>query len=215
MDPIKPAPTGPPAPDVARSWDERYALDGLAYGAQPNEFLRGQEERLRAGGQRTLTLGEGEGRNAIWLAQLGLDVTAVDLSAVGLSKAAAWAGRLGLVVRTIQADLGEFAIEPERWDVAVSIFCHLPPAVRERLYARVVRGLAPGGLLVLEAYAPSQIARGTGGPPDVRFMASEAELREQLAGLEFLESRTISREVVEGRYHTGLADVVQIVGRKG
>jgi SAM-dependent methyltransferase len=195
-------------------WDERYAQEGLAYGEDANSFLVSQEQRIRAGGRRALSLAEGEGRNAVWLASLGLEVTAVDLSIVGLQKASARAKQLGLSIRAVEADLGKWVIEPDHWDLIVSIFGHLPREVRASLYQQVVRGLAKGGLFILEAYTPSQITRGTGGPKDLSYLPSEADLRRELQGLHFLECREISREVIEGRYHTGIADVVQIVAQK-
>ena len=94
----------------------------------------------------------------------------------------------------------------------MSIFCHLPRRVRVPLYAAVVRGLRPGGVLVLEAYTPKQIGRGTGGPKDPDMLVSLAELTEELAGLEFVHARELDRDVREGAYHTGVASVVQIVG---
>lgn len=200
--------------DLTKTWDERYSQDGLAFGDQPNAFLHSQEERIRAGGRRALCLGEGEGRNAIWLAQLGLDVTAVDLSSVGLSKAMERASELGLSLHSVQADLSDWQIQTEGWDLIVSIFCHLLPDIRAHVHRRVVKGLAKNGLFILEAYTPSQIARGTGGPPDARRLPTAGELGRELEGLHLLESREISRDVVEGRLHTGIADVVQIVAQK-
>jgi SAM-dependent methyltransferase len=197
----------------SQPWDERYARPGFAYGTEPNDFLAAVADRLPAG--PVLSLGEGEGRNAAFLAGRGHDVLAVDQSAVGLAKARRLAERRGLVVRTEQADLAAFAIEPGAWAGIVSIFCHLPPAVRVPLYAAVVRGLQPGGVLVLGAYTPRQVGRGTGGPPDPAMMVSLGDLTTELAGLEFLHAAELEREVREGSYHTGLASVVQLVARRG
>lgn len=195
-------------------WDERYSREGWAYGDQPNDFLRSQEQLIRSGGRRTLCIGEGEGRNAIWLAQLGLEVTAIDLSPVGLKKAGERASRLGLSITTIVADLATWRFEPGAWDLIVSIFCHLPPDLRSRVHRGVVEGLAPNGLFITELYRPSQLTRGTGGPPDPILLASAEELKPDLDGLRFLHLEELSRDVIEGRYHTGIADVVQIVARK-
>jgi hypothetical protein len=96
----------------------------------------------------------------------------------------------------------------------VSEFVHLLSCFRDGLplYASVVQGLRPGGVLVLEAYTPEQIGRSTGGPKDPDMLPTLAELTEELAGLEFVHARGIEREVGEGAYHTGLASVVQIIG---
>ena len=202
----------PPPPPPA-DWDARYAEPGWAFGTEPNDFLRDQAHRLLAAG-RVLCLAEGEGRNAVHLASLGHDVTAVDLSAVGMTKAAALAAGRGLALRAQVADLARFPIEPGRWDGIVSIFAHVPGAVRVPLHRAVVAGLAPGGVLLLEAYTPRQLERGTGGPTDpTKFMTLEG-LRAELAGLEWELAREIERDVVEGRYHAGRSEVVQLVGRR-
>ena len=200
--------------ELRKMWDERYAREGLAFGDQPNDFLRSQEERIRAGGKRALCLGEGHGRNAVWLAKLGLNVTAVDLSAVGLSKAVEWAAGLGLELSAVEADLRDWDIRPEAWDLIVSIFCHLPSEIRADVHRNVVRGLANDGLFILEAYTPTQIGRGTGGPSDPDMLPTAALLTAELEGLEVIESREITRNVLEGRSHTGISDVVQFVAQK-
>ncbi len=193
-------------------WDERYSQPGFAYGTDPNEFLAAAAGRLPVG--PVLSLGEGEGRNAAFLAGLGHQVVAVDQSEVGLAKAKKMAADRGLTIETLCADLAAFHIEPGAWAGIVSVFCHLPRRIRQPLYAAVVRGLRTGGVLVLEAYTPEQIGRNTGGPKDPDMLPTLAELTEELAGLEFLHARELEREVREGAYHTGVASVVQIIGVK-
>jgi SAM-dependent methyltransferase len=191
-------------------WDERYSQSGFAYGTDPNEFLAFAAGRIPVG--PVLSLGEGEGRNATYLAGLGHRVVAVDQSEVGLAKARRLAEDRGLKIETVVADLESFLVEPGAWAGIVSIFCHLPPRVRIPLYAAAVRGLRPGGIFVLEAYTPNQIGRGTGGPQDPDMLMSLASLFEELAGLEFVHACELDREVREGAYHTGLASVVQVIG---
>lgn len=193
-------------------WDERYAAPGFAFGTTPNEFLAACAEQIPAG--PVLSLGEGEGRNAVFLAHRGHSVLAVDQSAVGLEKASALAAARGLTLETRQADLAEFAIEPDRYAGIISIFCHLPPPVRTALHAACGRGLQPGGVMVLEAYTPAQLGRGTGGPSTPELLVTLAQLREELPGLEFVVGHELEREVVEGRHHTGLAAVVQVLARR-
>jgi SAM-dependent methyltransferase len=199
-------------PMESRKWDERYAGPGFAYGTEPNDFLVSVADRIPPG--PVLTLGEGEGRNAVFLAGQGHDVLAVDQSEVGLAKARRRAAERGLQIQTQQADLRDFTIEPGAWAGIVSIFCHLPLPIRVPVHAAVVRGLRPGGVFVLEAYTPRQFGRGTGGPPSPEMMVTLADLTAELAGLEFVHAREGEREVREGSYHTGLASVVQIVARR-
>jgi SAM-dependent methyltransferase len=191
-------------------WDERYSQPGFAYGTEPNEFLAANAGRIPVG--PALSLGEGEGRNAAFLAGLGHRVVAVDQSEVGLAKAKRLAAERGLTIETVCADLATFTIEPGAWAGIVSVFCHLPRRIRRPLYAAVVRGLQPGGVLVLEAYTPEQLSRGTGGPKDPDMLPTLSDLTAELAGLEFVHARELDREVREGAYHTGVASVVQIVG---
>jgi SAM-dependent methyltransferase len=193
-------------------WDNRYAAaDGFVFGTEPNQFLAEMAAQIPAG--PVLCLGEGEGRNAVHLATLGHDVTAIDQSAVGLNKARQLAATRGVQIATEVADLEAAVIEPGCWAGIVSIFVHLPVELRRKVYPRVVRGLMPGGVFLLEAYTPAQLAFGTGGPKDVALLMTLSALREELTGLDLMVAREIEREVIEGSGHTGRAAVVQVVAR--
>lgn len=194
------------------NWDERYSEPGFAYGTAPNEFLVSVAERIPHG--RILSLAEGEGRNAVYLASLGYEVLAVDGSAVGLRKAAGLAQERGVAIATQVADLGDFRIDPEEWDGIVSCYCHLPSTIRVLLHRAAVRGLKPGGVFILEAFTKKQLAYGTGGPQSLDMLMSLDELKRELAGLEFIRAVEIERNVREGSKHTGLASVVQILAVK-
>ena len=196
----------------AVNWDERYSEPGYAYGTAPNEFLVSVAKRLPRG--KVLSLAEGEGRNAVYLASLGFEVTGVDGSAVGLRKAQALAAAHGVAITTILADLGTFRIEAGEWDAILACFCHLPSSIRGPLHRAAVRGLKPGGAFVLEAFSKSQLAYGTGGPPSLDMLLSLEELESELAGLELVLAVETEREVREGSRHTGLASVVQVLGFK-
>jgi SAM-dependent methyltransferase len=191
-------------------WDERYAGSDYAYGAEPNDFLRAEVGRIPPG--RVVCVAEGEGRNAVFLATLGYEVTAVDFSAQGLRKAAQLAHGRGVALTLIEADLATFELGAEAWSGVVSIFAHTPPVVRQRLHAAVPRALQAGGAFVLEAYRPEQLALGTGGPKDAAMMPTLAGLRGELAGLELVVAREADREIHEGRFHGGPSATVQVVG---
>ncbi len=194
-------------------WDARFAGAGFLYGTEPNTFIAGVAMQIPAGGP-VLCLAEGEGRNAVHLARLGHAVTAVDGSAVGLAKAARLAAVHGVTLTTIAANLEAYAIAPGAWAGIVATWAHLPPALRRRVHADVVRGLAPGGVYLLEAYTPAQLAFGTGGPKDPALCMTLAALREELRGLEFIIGRECERDVIEGTGHTGRAAVVQVLARR-
>ena len=193
-------------------WDDRYSQPGFAYGTKPNAFLKSVVDVLPKG--RILSLAEGEGRNAVFLAEQGYDVVAVDASPVGLIKAERLAREREVSIATVTADLSDFYLGLGAWDGIVSIFCHLPTPVRERVHSAVVAALRPGGTLVLEGYNQHQLRLGTGGPRDLSMLFSLPDLRKQFAGLELSIAREVEREVHEGPYRNGVGAVVQIVGHK-
>jgi SAM-dependent methyltransferase len=193
-------------------WDERYSEPGYSYGTAPNEFIASVADRLPLG--KILSLAEGEGRNAVYLASLGFQVTGVDGSAVGLRKARELAADKGVSIFTIHADLSGFEIEPEKWDGIIACYCHLPSAIRIPLHQAAVRGLRSGGVFVLEAFSKEQLRYNTGGPQSPDMLMSLDELGEELSGLQFIHAVQIEREVREGSRHTGLASVVQVLARK-
>lgn len=193
-------------------WDQRYADENYAYGTAPNDFLAAQAARIPKG--RVLCLADGEGRNGVWLAQQGYDVTSVDLSAVGLEKTRKLAASRGVSVTTIHADLAEYKIQPNEWDGIIAIFCHLPSVVRHHLYPQTVAGLRPGGVFLLELYTPKQLEYGTGGPRDLELLATLEDLRQDLNGLQFEIAQEVEREIHEGQFHQGQSAVVQILAIK-
>lgn len=194
-------------------WDQRYAGDGLAYGDAPNDFLAQMADRLPVGGS-ALDIGAGEGRNALFLASRGLDVLAVDLSEVGLQKAQRLAQQRGLTLRTQAADLCEFNAAPASFEVVTSLWVHLPHPVRAAVHERVRTWLKPEGVFLLEAYAPEQLGRGTGGPQDPALLASLEVILRELDALKIEHQAALVRNVREGRFHGGDAAVVQVLARK-
>jgi SAM-dependent methyltransferase len=193
-------------------WNQRYGTTEYVYGTAPNTFVAAMAARIPPG--PVLCIAEGEGRNAVHLARLGHRVTAVDASSVGLAKAASLARAHDVTLETTVADLAVYPIEPGAWSGIVATFAHFPPPLRRRVHAGVVRGLRPGGVFILEAYTPAQIAFGTGGPKDPALCMRLAELREELAGLEFILAQECERDVVEGTGHTGRGAVVQVLARR-
>jgi SAM-dependent methyltransferase len=192
------------------SWDERYGADGYYYGTEPNEFLREHCAEIRRGGD-VLCLAEGEGRNAVFLAQQGFHPIALDQSQVGLRKAEHLAAARGVQIGTVVANLDGYRIEPGRWDGIVSIWCHLPARLRAVVHRQVAAGLKLGGVFLLEAYTPAQLRYGTGGPRTADLLPTLADLRRELEGLELVHAMERERAVHEGFGHTGLSAVVQLV----
>ena len=194
-------------------WDKRYDTDEFIYGKAPNGFLKSVASEISAG-SRVLCLAEGEGRNAVYLASLGHDVVAVDASSVGLAKARRLAEEVGVEIETVVADLSDFPMESEGFDVIVSIFAHVPPPLRVKLHGMIAGALRPGGKFILEAYTTDQIGLGTGGPPVPALMMGLEGLEGELIGLDFQHGIELKREIIEGKHHTGVGAVVQVIGVK-
>lgn len=192
-------------------WNERYATDDYVYGTDPNTFLAEHAHKISGS---VLSLAEGEGRNAVFLASLGLKVLGVDGSAVGLEKAQKLAASKGVSIETQVADLTDYTPPSESFDAVVSIFAHLPSEARKRLHRQVVQALKPGGLILLEGYSKAQLKNNTGGPKDTDMLLDPAELADEFPGCETLLLEELERNVVEGHMHTGAASVVQLIARK-
>lgn len=194
-------------------WEERYgSTDDYVYGTEPNDFLVEAVAEFQPG--RAMCLADGEGRNSVYLAQLGFTVSAVDLSEAAVEKARRLAEQRGVVIDAQQGDLAQLDLGEGTYDLIVSIFAHCDEATRIDLHRRVVRALRPGGRLVLEAYTPEQIGRGTGGPQERSLTMDLERLSRELDGLELDVAVERLRPVHEGPLHTGEGAVVQVVARR-
>jgi SAM-dependent methyltransferase len=201
-------------------WDERYSAPNYIYGTEPNEFLLDhvttmKEEDMFPSRGTCLMLADGEGRNGVFMAQQGLQVTSVDISAVGLEKTQKLAKERQVSITTVQADLGDFDFGVGQWDMIVGISCHFPPPVREKVLAAIPKALRSGGTVVFECYTPKQLEYKTGGPSDPDWLYTP-EIFKMAFGesLEIEWNEELVRHVVEGTYHSGEASVVQLVARK-
>jgi len=193
-------------------WDQRYSQAEFAYGTKPNEFLEANFSHLPKG--KVLSIAEGEGRNAIFLAKQGYQVTAVDASLVGLEKAKKFAKEEGVEIEFIHADLRDFDLGENKWEGIVSIFCPLPSEIRKNLYNSLELSLKPSGVFLIEAYRPEQLSYGTGGGNSLDVMQNKETLVQELPNLKFTHLVELQREVIEGTFHTGMGAVVQAIGVK-
>jgi SAM-dependent methyltransferase len=200
--------------DAASFWDSRYAEESYLFGTAPNAFLAREGWRLQPG-WHALAVADGEGRNGVWLAERGLDVTSFDISPRAVEKARKLAADRGVAADQRLAGIDTFDFQPDTYDAVVAIFIQFaPPGTRERLFQRMVAALKPGGLLFLQGYRPEQVDYGTGGPPHREHMYTTDLLAEQFAGLEWLHSASYDAPVQEGRGHDGMSALIELVARK-
>lgn len=195
----------------SKFWNDRYADSEYAYGVGPNDFLKQQYFKPKS---KILCLAEGEGRNAVYLATQGHSVTAIDYSLKGLQKTQQLAKNFGVTIDTICTDLGSYTFEHNIWDAIVCIFGHFPPLIRDFVHSQIYHSLKKGGKLVIEAYSKNQLKYKTGGPENIDFLYSRNELKIDFSDFETIQIEEIIRSVNEGKYHTGMASVIQLVGEK-
>jgi 2-polyprenyl-3-methyl-5-hydroxy-6-metoxy-1,4-benzoquinol methylase len=193
-------------------WNERYNEAQYAYGTTPNDFLKAQQI---GSDLKVLCLAEGEGRNGVYLAGLGNDVTCIDYSEEGLKKTNQLAAQNGVEVSCLCADLGEMNLVENSWDVIVAIFAHFPTPVKSHIWPQIFTALKPGGKLIMEVYDQEQLRFGTGGPQHPELLYSKEELQELLVGAyQSFQIEKVYREVQEGTYHNGASATIQVLATK-
>jgi 2-polyprenyl-3-methyl-5-hydroxy-6-metoxy-1,4-benzoquinol methylase len=196
------------------SWDQRFDQADYLFGKEPNAFLASQAPLLRSG-QRALSVADGEGRNSVWLAQQGLDVTAVELSAPAIAKARRLADEHGVSVDFQQADLLEWEFGQNQYDVLAAIFIQfLAPAEREVVFQRMTAALRPGGWLILQGYTPKQLEYRTGGPPCAENLYTSDLLLGAFAGMEIMHLWEHEAHIEEGSAHAGWSALIDLVARR-
>jgi hypothetical protein len=200
--------------DELQRWNQRFGAAGYIFGTAPNAFLVSHKGWFRAG-QRALCVADGEGRNSVWLAGQGLEVTAFDLSPIGVAKARRLALERGVQVDYRVASVYDWAWPEAAFDLVAAIFVQFAdPAMRSFMFERMVLALAPGGVLLLEGYTPKQLEYRTGGPSRVENLYTEPMLREAFSALEILELKQYEAVMAEGTQHAGPSALVDLVARK-
>jgi 2-polyprenyl-3-methyl-5-hydroxy-6-metoxy-1,4-benzoquinol methylase len=175
------------------AWDERYSGRELVWGAGPNRFVAEEAAGLPPGA--ALDLGTGEGRNAIWLAERGWRVTAVDFSAAGLARAARLAAERGVNVTWVHADLLAWQPGKSGYQLVLIAYIHLPPASLTRIFRTAAAAVAPGGTLLVIGHDRDNITRGYGGPPDHDRLYTPATVTAELNGLVIRRAEQVLRPV--------------------
>jgi len=193
-------------------WNERYATEEYAYGTEPNRFFKENLEQLVPG--KILFPAEGEGRNAVFAAKLGWQVSAFDPSIEGKRKAEKLALENGISI-IYQTDNYESVSFPANYfDCIVLVFAHMHPLIRNEYHKKLMSFLKPGGVLILEGFSKKQISRNSGGPRDIDMLFSKEELQSDFDSFSKLTITETDYCLNEGPFHQGMASVIRTLGIK-
>jgi 2-polyprenyl-3-methyl-5-hydroxy-6-metoxy-1,4-benzoquinol methylase len=193
-------------------WNERYANNKYAYGLKPNEFFEAQLKSISK--CKVLFPAEGEGRNAVYAAQLGFDVFAFDSSEEAQKKAIKLAeiNKVNIDYRVF--DIEELSYKENSFDIIVLIFAHFPSNFRKQYHEKLISYLKPNGYIIFEAFGKEQLRFNSGGPKQLEMLFSEEEIRIEFPNIKFISMETIEINLDEGPFHQGLGNVVRFVGTK-
>src|SRR6476646_6239367 len=198
-------------------WDERYSKDEFAFGKQPNNYFKEQLEKLNVG--TILFPAEGEGRNAVFAANLGWTVSAFDISMEGKKKADRLAEINNVTIDYQVGDLQEISFDTEQFYVIALIYAHFPANIKSLYHKTLDKYLRNGGVVIFEAFSKRHIDyvsknEKVGGPRDLESLFSMEEIKSDFANYEIIELEEKEIELSEGLYHNGTGSVIRFVGQK-
>lgn len=200
--------------EIGQIWDEKFSREGYFYGFEPNVFIESKTTLLVPQG-KVLCLGEGEGRNAVYLADKGFQVTALDASAIGMSKALALAAKRGVSFNVQLLDLEQWDPK-ENYDAVVTSYLHLEEPLRTQAFRKAISSLSPGGYFIGEFFSLDQIPRESGGPKKPSLLYTIDSLQEifTLDGCAILYLEECDVPLDEGNGHQGDALVIRVIVQK-
>lgn len=198
-------------------WNKRYGTKEYVYGVKPNEFFKNQMAKLQTG--KLLLPAEGEGRNAVFAAKNGWEVTAFDQSIEGKKKAEILAYENGVQIVYDLGTVEEIVCEQEYFDAVALIFAHFPKEKSEAYYRKISSYLRKGGILMMECFSEKHIRNqqenpGAGGPKDPSMLCNLEELKSVLHEFDFEIAEEVEIVLDEGLYHKGKADLIRIIAIK-
>ncbi|GAB2683708.1 class I SAM-dependent methyltransferase [Mucilaginibacter koreensis] len=203
--------------DWINRWNERYSNSDFAYGEFPNEYLRKQLTKLTP--VKILFPAEGEGRNAVFAAGLGWEVSAFDISGEGQKKAEQLARKNQVSIDYQVGELQTLGYFDEEFDAIALIYAHFPAAIKSQIHQALRPLLCKGGTIIFEAFSKNHLAylnknEKVGGPQDIESLFSIEEIQTDFANYEVIEIEELEVDLHEGLYHNGLGSVIRFVGRK-
>ncbi len=193
-------------------WNRKYAGAELVWTAQPNRFLVEEVSELAPG--RALDLAAGEGRNAVWLAERGWRVTAVDFSDVAIDKARGLASARGVDVDWLDADLRRWSPPAALFDLVIVLYLHLPWRDFEPVLERAASAVAPRGTFLLVGHDSSNLERGHGGPQDAGVLYTPEQVAEVVGRQLEIEKASRVERPVETQAGTAVAIDCRVRARR-
>lgn len=192
-------------------WNERYGEEVYAYGETPNQFFKQELDKLTPG--TILLPADGEGRNGVYAATIGWKVDAFDSSKEGKNKALQLAKKNNVSINYTVCGAEDFKTD-KKYDCIALVFAHFPKDIRRQFLKRVPDLLNNGGVLIVEAYNKEQIKNNTGGPKNEDMVYDLEEMTNFFSSFQIEIATNEVTEIQEGKYHSGVSNVVRFVARK-
>jgi len=199
-------------------WNSRYQQKEFAYGMTPNTFLKETLDNLNLSGN-ILFPAEGEGRNAVYAAKKGMEVSAFDISDVGKKKALNLAQSENVKINYQVGELDNLNYKENSFDALVLIYAHFPPNLRKELHQKLGALVKPNGYIILKGFSKNNFALrqknpAIGGPRDIDMLFTTQMIKDDFMDFDIIELKEIETELQEGEFHNGLASVIRFVGKK-
>ncbi|SPF80488.1 hypothetical protein PRI8871_02298 [Pseudoprimorskyibacter insulae] len=195
-------------------WEERFQTKDYVFGTAPSQFVTRHCKSFPQGA-KLLSVAEGEGRNGVWLARQGFDVTGVEFAPSAVAKANKLAADYGVAPKFEQADLFSWDWPQNAYDVVLGVFFQFVGAAqRKTLFGMMAQALRPGGILALHGYTPKQLDHGTGGPKILENLFTADILTEAFPNFEILTNEEYEAELNEGAGHAGTSALIDFIARK-
>lgn len=199
-------------------WDKRYSSSSYAYGINPNAFFKDTLNKYQFNG-KILLPAEGEGRNAVFAAKKGLDVTAFDISIEGKNKALKLAKKQNVEIKYDIGNLFDLDIVNQKYDVAALIFAHFPPEISTSYHRKIADLIVDEGIIILEGFSKSHLPLRNenprlGGPDKIEMLFSIESIKNDFPEFEIIKLEEVAVELNEGDYHNGLSKVIRFIGKK-
>lgn len=203
---------------IKEMWNERYSAEDYAYGITPNVFLKNAIEKYNLKG-KMLFPGEGEGRNAVYAAKNGLEVTAFDISTEGKNKALKLSEKENVKIKYEVGDFFDLDVINHQYDSAALIFAHFPTPILSEYHKKIGELIKSGGIIVLEGFSKKHLKLReadpeVGGPNNSEMLFSKESIQSDFPDFEIIQLAEMKIRLTEGNFHNGIGSVIRFIGRK-